>query len=430
MGNGVHYYPSQEMLLQREVLLGLLIIVSRGEEVENVLLKLVLILVATKIGGLISQKLKMPEVLGALFAGVILGPIVLNLVQIDDNIRLLSNLGVILLMFLAGLETDVEQFKKAGASSFGIALLGVLLPLILGTACAFFFFNNIIENLFIGVILTATSVSISVETLNELGKLNTRAGINILGAAVIDDVIGLILISLLIGFTNGSESGSLLSTILGIAAFCVIAISAIVFLPKLINKLLKNIQAGRAILTFALAAAIIAAFLAEKVGIAAITGAYVCGLILSQIHHREYLEHNIKSISSGFLSLIFFASVGLTAARDGLSVEVILITAVMFVIAVIGKIIGCGGAAKLFKLKNSESLQVGVGMMSRGEVAIITANIGLTSGIISQEVFVPTILVVLLTTIVTPVLLKIVFSHHIERRLDRKKIRNISPETV
>lgn len=389
---------------------------------ENVLLKLVLILVATKIGGLISKKFKMPEVLGALFAGVILGPIVLNLVQIDDNIKLLSNLGVILLMFLAGLETDVEQFKKAGASSLGIALSGVLLPLILGTASAFIFFNNYIENIFIGVILTATSVSITVETLTELGKLNTRAGINILGAAVLDDVMGLVLISLLIGFTNNGQSGSLISTILGITAFCVIAIPAIIFLPKLLNKLLKNIQAGKTMLTFALAAAIIAAFLAEEVGIAAITGAYVCGLILSQIHHKEYLEHSIKSISSGFLSLIFFASVGLMATREGLSVEVILITAVMFVVAIIGKIVGCGAVAKIFKLRNSEAIQVGVGMISRGEVAIITANIGLTSGIISQEVFIPTILVVLLTTIVTPGVLKIVFSHHIERQLDRKKV--------
>lgn len=384
---------------------------------EKILLDVALILIATKIGGLISRKLKMPEVLGALMAGVILGPLLFNLVQHNENIKLLSNLGVIMLMFLAGLETDVEQFKKAGKSSFVIALLGVLVPLILGTLSAFLFYGNIIENIFLGVILTATSVSISVETLTELGKLNTKAGVNILGAAVIDDILGLVLISLLIAFNNGGGGGSLVSTIIGIAVFCVIGILAIIFLPKVLNKFMKDIQPGRALLTFALAAALIAALLAEEVGIAAITGAYLCGLLLSQFNHKEYIERNVKAISSGFLSLIFFASVGLEASLEGFSGKVILITVVMFVIAVIGKVIGCGAAARLFKMSRSESIQIGVGMISRGEVAIITANIGLQNKIITQEVFIPTILVVLLTTIITPILLKLVFSHKFEHRL-------------
>lgn len=384
---------------------------------EKILLDVALILIATKIGGLISRKLKMPEVLGALMAGVILGPLIFNLVQHNENIKLLSNLGVIMLMFLAGLETDVEQFKKAGKSSFVIALLGVLVPLILGTLSAFLFYGNVLENIFLGVILTATSVSITVETLTELGKLNTKAGVNILGAAVIDDILGLVLISLLIAFNNGGGGGSLVTTITGIVVFCVIGILAIIFLPKVLNKFMKDIQPGRALLTFALAAALIAALLAEEVGIAAITGAYLCGLLLSQFNHKEYLERNVKAISSGFLSLIFFASVGLEASLEGFSGKVILITVVMFVIAVIGKVIGCGAAARLFKMSRSESVQIGVGMISRGEVAIITANIGLQNNIITQEVFIPTILVVLLTTIVTPILLKLVFSHKFEHRL-------------
>lgn len=384
---------------------------------EKILLDVALILIATKIGGLISRKLKMPEVLGALMAGVILGPLIFNLVQHNENIKLLSNLGVIMLMFLAGLETDVEQFKKAGKSSFVIALMGVLVPLILGTLSAFLFYGNVIENIFLGVILTATSVSITVEALTELGKLNTKAGVNILGAAVIDDILGLVLISLLIAFNNGGGGGSLVTTIVGIVVFCVIGILAIIFLPKVLNKLMKDIQPGRALLTFALAAALIAALFAEKVGIAAITGAYLCGLLLSQFNHKEYLERNVKAISSGFLSLIFFASVGLEASLEGFSGKVILITVVMFVIAVIGKVVGCGAAARFFKMSRSESVQIGVGMISRGEVAIITANIGLQNNIITQEVFIPTILVVLLTTIVTPILLKLVFSHKFEHRL-------------
>jgi Kef-type K+ transport system membrane component KefB len=382
------------------------------------LLDIALILIVTKLGGIVSRKFKMPEVLGALLAGVVLGPVLLNLVQYDDNIKLLSNLGVIMLMFLAGLETDMEQFKAAGKSSFVIALFGVLVPLILGTLAAFLFFSNVIENIFVGVILTATSVSISVETLNELGKLNTKAGINILGAAVIDDILGLILVSLLIAYTNSGESGSITTTIIGISVFCIISILAIIYLPKILNKLLRDVRPSLTMLSFVLAAALIAAFIAEKVGIAAITGAYLCGLMLSQFSHKEYLMRNIKAISSGFLSLIFFASVGLEASLDGFNGEVIAITAVMFVIAVIGKIIGCGAAARMFKMSRSESVQIGVGMISRGEVAIITANIGLQAKIISEEVFIPTIIVVLLTTIITPILLKLAFTHKIEKKLE------------
>lgn len=384
---------------------------------EKTLLDIVLILLFTKIGGIISRKFKMPEVLGSLVAGVILGPIVLNLVQYDDNIKLLSNLGVIMLMFLAGLETDAEEMKKAGFTSFTIALMGVLIPLILGTLSAYLFFHDFWENLFVGVILTATSVSISVETLKELGKLNTRAGINILGAAVIDDVLGLILISIVLAVAQASGSGSaggnvthLLVVMLEIIIFCVVSIAGIIFLPKYINKIFNSFKHHSNILPFCIAAGLLAAYLAEILGIAAITGAYICGLILSTYQHKEHLVKNVKAISSGFLSLIFFASVGIEANIKGMNWEIILITLVMFAVAVFGKIVGCGGAARALKMTKNESIQIGTGMISRGEVAIITANIGLQKGIISEEIFLPTLIVVILSTIITPVLLKMAFS--------------------
>jgi Kef-type K+ transport system membrane component KefB len=387
---------------------------------EKTLIQIALLLAATKTGGIISRKLKMPEVLGALIAGVILGPVILNAVQYDDNIKLLSNLGVILLMFLAGLETNAEEFKKAGKSSFIIAVMGILVPLVLGTLCAFLFYGNLIENIFIGVILTATSVSITVETLTELGKLNTRAGINILGAAVIDDILGLILISVILATSGSGSSGgsSLIMTLSGIGIFCAGAILAIVFLPKLLNKLTKNMQPNAAFLTFALAAALLMAFTAEKLGIAAITGSYLFGLLLSQFAHKEYLERNVKAISTGFLSPIFFASIGIEANLTGFNLKVLAITLVMFLVAVFGKVVGCGIAARFFKMSRSESVQIGVGMISRGEVAIITANIGLQNHIISQEVFVPTIIVVILTTVITPILLKLAFTHKNEKRIE------------
>ena len=308
---------------------------------DNILVKIVIILVATKLLGIICRKLKMPEVLGALFAGIILGPIVFGIIEKDESIELLANLGVVLLMFFAGIETDVEQFKKAGKSAFVIAIFGVFVPLVLGTAAAFIFFDNIIENIFIGVILTATSVSITVATLNELGKLRTRSGVNILGAAVIDDVVGLLLISVLIAYTNRGSGESLILTVVEIVAFCIAAILLVIFLPKIINKFLKKTQPTRAVFTFAICGAILSAFLAEEVGIAAITGAYVFGLVISQIDRKNYFKHRIKIISSGFLSPIFFASVGLTATREGLNLNVILIAVVMTVVAVVGKIVGC-----------------------------------------------------------------------------------------
>jgi Kef-type K+ transport system membrane component KefB len=385
---------------------------------EKILLNLALILVTTKLGGLLSRKVKMPEVLGALLAGVIIGPVCLNLVSYDSDIKLLANLGVIFLMFLAGLETDLEQFKKAGKSSFMIALFGILVPLILGTLSAFLFYDNVIENLFIGIILTATSVSITVETLTELGKLNTTAGINILGAAVIDDILGIILVSALLSANNSSDGGSLVQSLVGILLFCAVGILAILFAPKLMERFQDRIHPGHTYFTIALAAVLVIAFLAEGLGIAAITGAYLCGLLLSQFPHKQYLQKNVKAISSGFLSPIFFASVGLEASLNGFSMREVLITFIMFVIAVIGKVLGCGAGARIFKISKRESLQIGVGMVSRGEVAIITANIGLQAKIISQEVFIPTILVVLLTTIITPILLKLTFTHRRMRMVD------------
>jgi Kef-type K+ transport system membrane component KefB len=393
---------------------------------EKTLLDIALILVATKLAGIVSRKFKMPEVLGALIAGIILGPVVLNAVQYDNNIQLLSNLGVIILLFLAGLETNVEEFKKAGKSAFMIALFGVLFTLILGTLGAFLFYRNLLENMFIGTIFTATSVSIAAQTLTELGKLDSRAGTNILGAAVIDDILSLLLISVLLAtcfnIKSTGKSYSLFITLAGIALFCLVGICAILFLPKIFNKLLKNTQPSRTLLTFSLAGALIAAFLAEKLGLAAITGAYLCGMMFSQFTHKEYLERNVKTISSGFLSLIFFASIGIEANLKGFNIRVLLMTLIIFIIAVIGKVVGCGSAARIFKIKRSESLQIGIGMISRGEVEIIIANIGLQNHIITQEVFIPTIIVIILTNILTPVLLKLAFTHKNEMRIETHTI--------
>lgn len=396
---------------------------------ENALLSIALVLFATKIGGMIIEKLKMPEVLGALLAGVILGPMVLNAVPYDDNIKLLANIGVILLMFHAGLETDFEQFRKSGKSSAVIAVFGVFVPLILGSLCAFLFYDNILENIFIGIVLTATSVSITVETLNELGKLHSRVGINILGAAVIDDILGLMLISILLSVDKGSGA-SVLFTVTGIMVFFLCFILAVIYLPKHIDNLAAKVSSGKSLLALAIAGALLIAFASEHLGIAAITGAYLFGLLLSRTERGHSLERGIKTISSGFLSPVFFASVGLSVTLVGITPKVLIIAIAMFLVAVIGKITGCSFAARIFKTKPSEALQIGIGMISRGEVAIITANIGVQNGIITQEVFIPTILVVLLTTVITPLLLKLAFSHKTEKWMDKGNQHKMLPTTM
>ena len=386
---------------------------------EKTLLYIALLLAATKAAGLLSRRLKMPEVLGALLAGVVLGPALLHLVPYEENIRLLSNLGVIFLMFLAGLETNVEQLKQAGRSSLLIGSLGILVPLVLGMMSASLFYRNVMENVFIGVILTATSVSITVETLTELGRLNTGVGVNILGAAVVDDILGLVLISVLLSVKNGGGA-ALVWTLAGIAGFCALSVLAIIFLPKILNRYAAKRKPSRRLFTFAIAAALLAAAFAESLGIAAITGAYFCGLLFSQFVHRDYLEKRIKTISAGFLAPIFFASVGLEASFSGFSSRMLQITLVLFAMAVLGKLIGCGLGARLCGISARESVQIGTGMISRGEVAMITANIGLQNHMITQEVFVPVIFVVLLTTMITPVLLKLSFSRR-RRELPNRK---------
>ncbi|AAK78424.1 Kef-type K+ transport system membrane component KefB [Clostridium acetobutylicum] len=391
---------------------------------DKILFDIALILIFTKIGSLISIHFKMPGVLGELIAGVILGPFILNLIQANADIKLLSDLGVVFLMFLAGIETNLDELKKAGKSSFLIALGGIIIPLIVGTLSAYMFFSNFYENLFVGVILTATSVSISVQTLTELGKLNTRSGINILGAAIIDDVLGLILITVVLAISGGTKShgSSIFMTFIYIGIFCLVSLLAIAFLPKPIDKLTQKFKPQKGLAIFSIAAALICAFTAEKLGIAAITGAYICGLVLSPITHKEYIEKRVKIISTSFLSPIFFASVGISASVKGLNFEVLLITLIMFIIAVIGKILGCSASALTLKFKKSEALQIGVGMVSRGEVAIITANIGLQAKIISEEIFLPTLIVVILTTVITPILLKIVFSHKTQKLIDKETL--------
>lgn len=398
--------------------------VSKGVDLmHSIFLSIAIILVATKLGGILSSKIKMPHVLGALLAGVIIGPSILGIVHENEYIKLLSDLGVVMLMFLAGLETDLKEFKKAGKTSLLIAIGGVILPLIFGMLSAYVFFNNFYENLFIGVILTATSVSISVETLNELGKLNTRAGMNILGAAVIDDVIGLLVVSFVLSLASSAKSSAsvsvestLINVSLKVLVFIAGSLLLIWLLPKFISKFNEKSGRNDLLVILAIAFALVCGFFAEELGIAAITGAYVAGLVLSSVTHKDYIEKKVHTISSNFLTPIFFASVGIAANVKSMNSTIFLLTLLLLATAILGKIVGCGGVAKLCGLTTEESIQIGAGMISRGEVALITTNLGLDAGIITPELFIPTLVVVIGTTLITPIFLKIAFTRRYYKR--------------
>lgn len=384
--------------------------------------QIALILISTRIGSSISQKFKLPAVLGALVAGILIGPSILGFVTDNEYIKLLSELGVIMLMFHAGLETNIDELRKSGVSSLLIAIGGIIVPLILGTTVSHLLINNFWTDLFIGVILTATSVSISVETLNELGKLNTKAGINILGAAVIDDILGLLIISFVLVLASSSKSVpasemqlELIMVSIKVLVFLLVSFLSLIFLPKVFSRYLKSLENRPSIIVYSIAFALIFAYFSESLGIAAITGAYVCGLTLSRTTQREYIAKRVDVISSTFLAPIFFASVGISTNIAGMSSKLMVLTVIMLIAAIIGKIFGCGITAKLLGMSKAESMQIGCGMVSRGEVAIITTNLGLQNGLVSDTIFIPVLIVVVITTVITPVLLKISFSNKYQK---------------
>lgn len=400
-------------------------------EPYSYILFIALILLSTKVLGLVTKKLKLPQVVGALIAGVILGPSVLNLVHETEFIKNLSELGVIVLMFNAGLETDIKDLKKTGKASFIIALLGVLVPLGGGFVLAKAFnigsgelsTSTTLQYIFIGVILTATSVSITVETLKELGKLSTRAGNAILGAAIIDDILGIIALTLVTSLADPSVSiATVLLKIVGFFAVAILGTIAyhIVFI-KWRNRDKRDLR-RHVIITFVFC--LMMAWMAEVFGVADITGAFVAGLAISQQKDVRYISHRFETMSYLLLSPVFFASIGLSMSGISMDGKMIWFTIALLAVAILTKIIGCGFGAKVCGYTTKESTQIAMGMVSRGEVALIVAAKGQAVGLMSDNVFAPIIIMVVATTIITPILLKVVFkkddSEHIESDMLKK----------
>ena len=369
---------------------------------------------STKVLGLFSKVVRLPQVVGALLAGIILGPACLGIVHSTEMLSNLSEIGVIVLMFAAGLETDIDELKRSGKASFLIALIGVLVPLAGGAAVAYFFndstdSNVMLQNIFIGIILTATSVSITVETLKEMGKLSTRAGNAILGAAIIDDILGIIALTVVISMADESVNiGIVLLKILGFFAFTFVAAVGYHYAFK---KWTDNSAVKlRRYVVISFVFCLVLAYCAEVFfGVADITGAFFAGLALSGTKKSEYISKRFDTLSYLLLSPIFFAGIGLKVELPKMNGEIVLFTVLLCVVAALTKVIGCGLGAKICKYTSKESLQIGVGMISRGEVALIVANKGEAVGLMSDKFFAPVIIMVVFTTVVTPVLLKLVF---------------------
>jgi hypothetical protein len=378
------------------------------------LISIALILLSTKVLGLFSKVVRLPQVVGALLAGIILGPACLGIVHSTEMLSNLSEIGVIVLMFAAGLETDIDELKRSGKASFLIALIGVLVPLAGGAAVAYFFndstdSNVMLQNIFIGIILTATSVSITVETLKEMGKLSTRAGNAILGAAIIDDILGIIALTVVISMADESVNiGIVLLKLLGFFAFTFVAAVGYHYAFK---KWTDNSAVKlRRYVVISFVFCLVLAYCAEVFfGVADITGAFFAGLALSGTKKSEYISKRFDTLSYLLLSPIFFAGIGLKVELPKMNGEIVLFTVLLCVVAALTKVIGCGLGAKICKYTSKESLQIGVGMISRGEVALIVANKGEAVGLMSDKFFAPVIIMVVFTTVVTPVLLKLVF---------------------
>lgn len=389
-------------------------------EAYNFLFDLALILLSTKLLGLVTKKFKMPQVVGALLAGLILGPACFGIIKETNFIHSTAEIGVIVLMFCAGMETDIQELKRSGKASFIIALIGVIVPLAGGYFVGMFFnqpgriqsdasCSVFLQNIFIGIILTATSVSITVETLKELGKLKTRSGNAILGAAIIDDIIGIIALTVVTSMADSSVNVWLV--LLKIVLFFVFAgLFGYVFYKFYIKW---SARSKRGLHRHAIAAfvfCLLMSFVAERFfGVADITGAFIAGLIFSNMQKSQFLASKFDVLSYLYLSPMFFASIGLKVVLPKMTSMIIWFAVILVIVAILTKIIGCGLGAKLCGYKNYQAIRIGVGMISRGEVALIVASKGAALGLMSSNFLGPVVVVVVITTIITPIILKPVF---------------------
>ena len=385
-------------------------------EAYEIFLSLAIIVVFSKIFGLLAKKVKAPEVVGEIIAGIIIGPSVLGIVQLSDFLKEMAEIGVVLLMFSAGLGTNLKELMKTGFKAFLIACCGVFVPLVGGSLLYFCMYGfapwgsaEFYQGVFIGVIMTATSVSITVQSLRELGKLKTTVGTTVLSAAIIDDVIGIIVLTFVIGLKTGESSVG--SVCLRTLLFFVAAFIVGQLLYRLFKYIDKRHPHSRRVPIMSLALCFAMAYCAEKFfGIADITGAYVAGVILCSIKDHDYIAEKMDINSYMLFGPVFFASIGLRTDFSGFKVSLILFCILFVIVALVTKIIGCGLISRVLGFSGGDSLKIGVGMMTRGEVALIVSQKGLDVGLVPSEYFAAVILLIVTSSILTPIILKLLYS--------------------
>lgn len=385
-------------------------------ESYSILKDLAIIIIAAKLFGILARKCKAPQVVGEIIAGLLIGTSILGLVDQSDFILQMAEIGVILLMFSAGLETDLKELMKTGPIAALIACAGVFIPLVLGALYYMVFYgfapwgsNEFYEAVFIGTILTATSVSITVQSLKEMGKLKGRVGTTILSAAIIDDVIGIIVLTFVIGFKNPDSKPS--TVVVNTILFFVLAVGVGFISYKIFKWIDKRYPHTRRIPIAGLAYCFIMSYVAEQYfGIADITGAYVAGIILCSINDSEYIERKIDINSYMLFGPVFFASIGLKTDLNDVTGGILLFAVGFVIVGLISKIIGCGLMARICRFKGKDALKIGVGMMTRGEVALIVAQKGLSMNLIDPVYFTAVILLIIVSSISTPIVLKFLYS--------------------
>ncbi|GAB2704101.1 cation:proton antiporter [Paenibacillus thermoaerophilus] len=369
------------------------------------MLYLVLILLFTKVAGHVTARLGQPAVLGKLMVGILLGPAALGWIEHGQFIAYMSQIGVLLLMFIAGLETDLEQLRRNLGASFAVAVGGVILPFIGGYLVALAFGFAQADALFFGTIFCATSVSISVQVLKELGQLNSREGTTILGAAVVDDVLVVILLAVMMSML-GTGADVSIGMLIGkkLLFFAAVLLAGWLLVPR-VMKWLAPLRVTEAVVSASLIICFAFAYFAEMLQMAGIIGAFAAGLAISQTPFKHDVGHKIEPVAYGVFVPVFFVSIGLNVGFAGIGDQIWLLTAITLV-AVVTKLAGGWAGARLTGFSSQSSLAIGSGMVSRGEVALIIAASGLQSGLLQQPYFTSVVIMVMITTLVTPPLLK------------------------
>ncbi|MCM3117788.1 cation:proton antiporter [Neobacillus sp. MER 74] len=378
----------------------------------ELILELAIILFASKIAGDISVKLGQPSVLGKLLIGVIIGPAVLGLISETKTIADLSQIGVILLMFIAGLETDIHEFRRTWKASTFVGISGIIVPLLAGYLTGILLNMSTIEALFLGLLLSATSVSISVQALKELNMIQSKEGTTILGAAVIDDVLVIIALAFLMSMA-GDEVNLNMMIMKKVLFFTVAILVAWKIVPWLLKKF-APLKVTESLVTGALIICFLFSFAAELTGVAGIIGAYIAGVAIGQTDYKHKIFKKVETISYSIFVPVFFTSIGLSVSFDGISQHLGLMLG-LSILAILTKLIGAAAGAKIARFSWKNSLGIGAAMVSRGEVALIIATIGLESKLITEELFAVLVVVVLVTTIVTPPMMKFFFNQSSKR---------------